>query len=178
MERMAATQTFHTKPDTLHRPVDFDCLTHVRRTRWVKPAGGRQEGRDQAFVSVEGGDEGSADKAAAGTSTGGTTAGGIAAFADAVCFPHRMNRRLTSAWSSGNVQSSTLRRGLKTIDHSGLRFARSRRTASRTRRLTRLRLTALPSALGVVNPTRGRVCAESATQKAAKRGHVKRVPWS
>jgi hypothetical protein len=59
---------------------------------------------------------------------------------------------------------------LMTIDHCGFSRPRSRRTASRTRRLMRFRATALPSARGVVNPIRGPSSPVSRTQKAAKRG--------
>jgi hypothetical protein len=87
-----------------------------------------------------------------------------------------------------------LRRGLNTIDHSGFNCDSSSRTASRMRRLIRLRTTALPRARGVVKPTRGpatlpleshttaslrAACAlASHKTKAAKYGHVWRVPLS
>jgi hypothetical protein len=65
------------------------------------------------------------------------------------------------------------------MDHSGLNASNSSRTASRMRRLIRLRTTALPSPLGVVKPTRGPVgtAVDSAKPvsgklKAAKSGHV------
>ena len=59
------------------------------------------------------------------------------------------------------------------MDHSGLNDASSSRTASRMRRLMRLRMTALPSALGRGEADTwagGRGIA--ARLKAAKSGHV------
>ena len=56
--------------------------------------------------------------------------------------------------------------------HCGLNRSRCKRTASRIRRLMRLRTTALPSARGTVNPIRGPSLPGSRTQKAAKRGPV------
>ena len=78
----------------------------------------------------------------------------------------------------GTGASIALRRGLKTIDHSGLNCSRCRRTASRTRRLIRLRTTALPSARGVVKPILGPPACGSRTQNAAKKGLEKREPLS
>jgi hypothetical protein len=82
-----------------------------------------------------------------------------------------------------NMQSRVLRRGLNTIDHSEFRESSSSRTASRMRRRIRFRTTALPSARGVVKPTRGpgpRSVSRGrpGRQNAAKNGHVKRVPVS
>jgi len=79
---------------------------------------------------------------------------------------------------------------LNTMDHPALSDASSSLAASRTRRRMRLRLTALPSALGVVKPRARRFCKSgfgkaglssgcgSARQKAANSGHEYRVPWS
>jgi hypothetical protein len=90
----------------------------------------------------------------------------------------RRKRRSTSRCKSATGASSALRRGLKTIDHRGFNRSRCRRTASRTRRLMRLRTTDLPSARGVVNPMCGPSGSGSQTQKAAKRDPEKRVPLS
>src|SRR5260370_14112014 len=53
VKRMAAPQAFDAEPDTLHRPVEFDCLTHIVRACRIKAARGRQQGRNQAFVPVK-----------------------------------------------------------------------------------------------------------------------------
>jgi hypothetical protein len=149
---MTTGEPSQTEPDTLRRPVYFDRLSHVIRTRGIKAAGGREQRRDHAFVGNEESDETRAQRA---------------------------NRRRTSVCRSVNMQSSVLRRGLNTIDHSGFRESSSSRTASRIRRLIRLRTTAFPRARGVVNPTRGPATASrSARQKAAKKGLVYRDPLS
>jgi hypothetical protein len=67
---------------------------------------------------------------------------------------------------------------LMTMDHWGFSRSRCRRTASRTRRLIRLRTTALPRARGVVNPICGPSGSVSRTQNAANRDPEKRVPLS
>jgi hypothetical protein len=67
---------------------------------------------------------------------------------------------------------------LMTMDHWGFNRSSCRRTASRTRRLIRLRTTAFPRARGVVNPICGPSGSVSRTQKAAKRDPEKRVPLS
>jgi hypothetical protein len=61
---------------------------------------------------------------------------------------------------------------LKTMDHCGFSPSRSRRTASRTRRLMRFRATALPSARGVVKPIRGPSGCVRRRQNAANKGHA------
>jgi hypothetical protein len=73
------------------------------------------------------------------------------------------------------MQSSNLRRGLNTMDHPGFNEASSSRTASRIRRRIRFRLTALPSALGVVKPT---ALPPPACPRlnAANKGHEYRAP--
>ena len=79
------------------------------------------------------------------------------------------------------MQSSTLQRGLNTMDHPAVSAASSSRAASRTRRRMRFRLTALPSAFGVVKPSALRPLSApggSARQKAANKGHEYRTPWS
>jgi len=91
----------------------------------------------------------------------------------------RKNSRFTSARSSGRGQSKAFRRGLKTIDHSGLSDSNSMRTASRRRRLMRLRATAFPRAFGVVKPTWGPAAAAlSGKAKAANNEQLWRVPRS
>ena len=84
----------------------------------------------------------------------------------------------TSRCNSCVEASSALRRGLMTMDHWGFNRSRDRRTASRTRRLMRLRTTAFPSARGVVKPICGPSGSVSRTQKAANRDPEIRVPLS
>ena len=146
VEGMAAGEPLQTKPDTLRRPVDFDGLAHVHRAGRVIAAGGREKGGEEALVETQGGGQDPGD----GAGAGGIGTGGRGDF-----WLHREKRRCTSARSSSNEHSSVLRRGLNTMDHCGFRFGSSRRTASRTRRRTRLRTTAFPSARGVVKPIRG-----------------------
>src|SRR5947208_2329375 len=124
---MTTAKPFQTQPYPFRCSMKQDRVAHINGAGGMKAAGGGQQGRYQAFVEVE----------AAGDEAGG----------------NRWNRRLTSARSSGNGQSKLLRRGLKTIDHSGLRNSSFKRTASRRRRRMRLRTTALPRARGVVKPT-------------------------
>ena len=90
----------------------------------------------------------------------------------------RRKRRSTSSCNSGNGACKALGRGLMTMDHCGLSRARERRTASRSRRLIRLRATALPRARETVKPIRGPLPSGSRTQKAAKNGHENRLPFS
>jgi hypothetical protein len=72
---------------------------------------------------------------------------------------------------------------LMTMDHCGFSRSRVKRTASRNRRLMRLRTTAEPSARGTVRPMRGpehtpRLSSPSRTQKAVNRGPENREPRS
>src|SRR6185312_2148281 len=128
MERVAPAETFQAHPHSARRAMRFNRLTHIFRTRRMEAARRGQQRRYQELVSLKDVDEN---------------------------LPHRIKRRRTSVRSSVNGHFSALRRGLKTIDHSELNCDSSSRTASRMRRLMRLRMTALPSARGVVNPTRG-----------------------
>jgi len=161
MKRMAAAKPLQAEPDSLRRPVQLNCLTHVLRARRMEAAGRGKKRGDHAFVDDEESDESRLQRA---------------------------KRRRTSVCKSVNSQSRVLRRGLNTIDHSELKESSSSRTASRIRRRMRFRATALPSARGVVKPmrdpdvgfvfstcSRGRL---SSRQNAAKSGQVKRLPVS
>jgi hypothetical protein len=154
MKGVAATEAFEAQPHTFGRTVRADGFGHVVRAGGVVTAGRGQQGRDHMFVPAEEQEEGGGDGAAVVTGS-------------------RVKYLFTSACRSVNTQSSTFRRGLKTIDHSELSAASSSRTASRSRRLIRLRTTALPRARGAVKPTRGPGGrAGSGRLKTAKRGHV------
>ena len=154
VERMTAAEAFQAKPHARPGSMNRDRLAHVVRAGGVKTACRRKERRNQSLVR---GDESDEDRA--------RCPGNPASL-------HRKKRRRTSACSSLNKQSRVVRRGLKTMDHSGLSWASSRRAASRIRRRIRLRTTALPSARGVVKPTRGPGQSGVERQKAAKYGDV------
>lgn len=90
---------------------------------------------------------------------------------------HLAKTRFSSQQRSVNPASSTLRRGLKTIIQLSGSVASSCRTASRMRRLIRLRTTDFPSARGVVKPIL-EVCGQISIlrQKATKKRLVRREP--
>ena len=164
VEGVAAAEPLQAEPDSLRRPVELNCLTHIFRTRGMEAAGRGKKRRDHALVDDEESDESRLQRA---------------------------KRRRTSVCKSVNWQPRVLRRGLNTMDHSEFRESSSSRTASRMRRRIRFRTTALPSARGVVKPMRGPgigfvwssgslgsfgTCV--ARQNAANSGQVKRVPVS
>ncbi len=126
VERVTAAETLQAKPHAPPGSMLRDRFTHVVRAGGVKTACRGKERRNQSLVRA---DESAKDRA--------RCPGNPASL-------HRKKRRCTSACSSLNKQSRALRRGLKTIDHSGLSWASSRRAASRTRRRIRFRTTAVP----------------------------------
>lgn len=130
VEWVTTAETAQTQPGPAQGAVDLDRFPHVIRTGRIVAARGRKKGRNHALVPPEG---------------AGETGNGE--------FPHRIKIRWTSRWRSENMQSAALRRGLNTTHHPSLSDASSSRAASRTRRRMRFRLTALPSARGVVKPT-------------------------
>jgi hypothetical protein len=77
----------------------------------------------------------------------------------------RRRARATSPKSSAKGAVKTLLRGLKTMSTGPSQAAGDSRTASRIRRLIRLRATAPPSTLPTVNPTRGSVPAASSGRR-------------
>src|SRR5687768_5070878 len=101
---------------------------HVFRTGRLEAARGRQHGREPSLVDTK--------------------------YANYE-FLHRRNSRVTSRSKSCMGASNAPRRGLITTSHPGPKLIRCIRTASRNRRFKRFRTTALPSPLGVVNPTLG-----------------------
>ena len=72
----------------------------------------------------------------------------------------------------------TRERGLMTISHPAPTRSRRGRTASRTRRLIRLRTTAPPRARGQVNPTRTPPPVVFRKQKAENKGPENFAPLS
>jgi len=50
---MAAAEPAKTQPDAARRPVDLNGFAHVIRAGRIEAAGGRQKGRNQAFVPDE-----------------------------------------------------------------------------------------------------------------------------
>src|ERR1017187_1832843 len=139
---MAAPQSLQAKPHATRHAVRSNGFHHVFRTSGGKTAGGGQKRGNQIFIALEGGDHNSL---------------------------HRANIRPISLQSSSKGASRTLRRGLKTMEHRAGRFCRCLRTASRIRRFSRLRTTALPTARGTVKPKRvGNSLSPERRQKAAK----------
>jgi hypothetical protein len=150
MERMTPAEARKSQPNAAPDAMPLDGFPHVFRTRWMIPAGGRQQRGDSPFVDAE---------------------------AARHELAHLEKTFRTSASISGNDASSRGFRGLNTIDHSGGNDSRLRRTASRMRRFILLRMTDFPIARDTVKPTRGpSCCSGSRRQKAAKSEDEKRVP--
>ncbi len=136
-------------PGSVNNPVSLNRLAHVVRARRIKAASRRKKRRDPGFIKPQDKNQGPA---------------------------HRRNMRSTSFSSSVKGADITERRGLITMDHCGLNWWSLLRTASRTRRLMRLRTTALPSARGTVKPIRGPAASGSHIQKATKNCPENRLP--
>ncbi len=100
MKGMAFRQALQAQPNAAKCAVLLDRLQHVCGAGWIKPAGGKQPRGDAQFIDTQGADH------------------------DPL---QRRKRRATSLSRSGNGACIALRRGLKTIDHSGLRCPRCRR---------------------------------------------------
>lgn len=77
-----------------------------------------------------------------------------------------------------NSASSTARRGLITMSHPPANSASSGRNASRTLRRIRFRTTALPTARGIVSPSRAWLLSSHRKQNAVKSGPGSRTPSS
>ena len=156
MERMAAQQTAQSHPDAPQGAIAIHCFHHVFRTGGRKPAGRRQERRNETFIETQSSD---------------------------YCFLHCATNRSTSRRSSSTGAAIAGRRGLITISHSGATSGNRTRSASRSRRFTRFRNTAFPKARGTVKPSRGPSLdtpgsglRSTRRQKAAKYRPVNRVP--
>ena len=151
MPRVTLQQPAETFPNPSRRAISLHRLPHIVRTGRIKAARrGQQRGQSKLVHSQR-------------------------SYQEPL---QRRKRRSTSSCNSGNGACKALGRGLMTMDHCGLSRARERRTASRSRRLIRLRATALPRARETVKPIRGPLPSGSRTQKAAKNGHENRLPFS
>ncbi len=127
MKRVAPQQPLEAHPDTARRPVALDSLQHVLRAGGCETARRRQARRNPPFVEPEGRDHERA---------------------------HLIKSLSTSFASSGKGASAAAFRPWITTRQPGPSRPRFKRTASRSRRLTRLRSTLPPTLLGTANPTR------------------------
>jgi hypothetical protein len=160
MERMAARKSAQAHADAFPYAVLFDGVLHIFRTGGMKAARRGKQGRNDQFVDP---DQSNGDDAW-----------------QRYLLLHCSITFLTARSSSVKGAVSAVRRGLSTMSHSGLSFARCRRNASRKRRLMRFRTTLPPIALGTVSPNRGLqpLPFSRARQKAANKGPETRLPWS
>jgi hypothetical protein len=156
MKRMTTRQPAQSHPHAPDRSVPFHRFSHVTRTTRIEAARrGEQWGKRDLIQSQRPDHE-----------------------------PlQRWKRRSTSRCSSGKGALRAFNRGLMTMDHCGFSRSNVKRTASRNRRLMRLRMTAGPSARGTVRPMRGpeqvsRRSNPSRKQKAVNKGLDTREPRS
>ncbi len=126
-KRVAPQQPFEAHPDTARGPVTLDRLQHVLGAGGDKTAGRRQAGRNPPLVKSEG--------------RGHERA-------------HLIKSLSTSFANSGKGASAAAFRPWITTRQPGPSRPRFMRTASRSRRLTRLRATLPPTLFGTANPTR------------------------
>jgi hypothetical protein len=138
VKRVATGQSFDAEPAAANQAVTFNSVVHVFRAGGIKAAGGWQERRHHYLIYAEESAKGS------GRESG-----------DWALEERKENSFAISDWSSGNGISREDRRGLMTTFHGLLSLSNWSRTASRNRRLTRLRTFARPSARGVVKPILG-----------------------
>ena len=128
VERMAPRQTPRREPAAPGGAEPSDRFARIDRTSGMKPASRWEQWRDPLFVGVQDRDQ------------------------EAL---HCRKTLLTSRRNSSNGAAAAARLGLNTTSHRRSSLSISWRTASRRRRLIRFRMTALPSARGVVRPIRG-----------------------
>ncbi len=166
MKRVAAGDAGQAEADSAKGAMPGDSFHHIFRTSGAKTAGGGQHGGDAAFIKAEKGDS----------------------------QPLHFRKSLsTSTRRLGKGAVCAERRGFNTMSQPGFNCSLRSLIASLIRLLMRLRITALPSARGVVNPKRdSKVCGEAGAwetsssgparsrlrQKAAKNGQVSRTPVS
>jgi len=156
MKRMTTRQPAQSHPQATDRSIPFHRFPHVVRTARIEAAGRGEQWRKRDFVQPQHPDHEPLQ---------------------------RKKRRSTSLCSSGSGALRAFNRGLMTMDHWGFSRSRAKRTASRNRRLMRLRTTAGPRARGTVKPMRGPEQASplpspSGKQKAVNRGLANREPRS
>lgn len=152
MKRMAAQQPSQAHPQTSPDAVLVHRFQHVFRARGMKPAGRRQERRDEALIETQGGDH---------------------------RFPHCVTSLSKARRSSSGDAVQASRRGLITISQAGENSCSRTRSASLKRLFIRFRLGALPNFRGIVNPSLGPspVSRGTSRQKAAKYALAIRFPW-
>jgi hypothetical protein len=148
---MAAQQPQQAPPYSAQHSVFADRFDHVFRTGGRKPAGRRQNWRNEPLVETQSRDYG---------------------------FLHCATNRSTSLRSSSTRATIAGRRGFITMSHSGATSCKRSRNASRILRFTRFRNTAFPNARGTVNPSLGPPSGSRSTrrQNAAKHRPLKRFP--
>lgn len=155
-ERVAAGKTFQSQPAAAPYAEALNGFARIIRAGRIEAAGGRQEGGHSSLVYAQNADQGLPDS-----------------------IPEQRRKSfMTSCCRVGKGQSMDERRGLITMDHGEPSWPSPRRTASRKRRLMRLRTTAGPSARGTVKPMRGPAESGSSKQNAAKKGPATREPRS
>lgn len=132
---MTTQHTPHRARRSSENTVLFHRFHRVLRTRGSETAGRRQERRDPTLVSAQNADDHLLHR-------------------DSYCAASVANNRRTSSSIRTRGASKRFRRGLSTTSQPGARSACCNRTTSRKRRRMRFLTTLLPSARGVVNPTR------------------------
>ena len=166
MKRVAAGDADKAEANSTERAMTGDSFHHIFGASGAETAGGGQHGGDAAFIETEKGDG----------------------------QPLHFRKSLsTSASRLGKGAVCAERRGFNTMSQPGFNCSLRSLIASLIRLLMRLRITALPSARGVVKPKRdSKVCGEAGAwetsssgparsrlrQKAAKNGQVSRTPVS
>jgi len=129
VKRMAATEPFQAQPHAPRGAVSRNGVHHVFRTRRPKAARRRQPRRDRRLVKTQKTDD---DQPR-----------------------HRSNSLSNWRVNSSSGASAAARRGLRTISSAGSMRSRRTRSCSRMRRRIRFRMTAFPTARGIVKPIRG-----------------------
>jgi len=155
MKWMAAAEPFQPQPDAAQDTVSRDGVHHVLRTGRPEAARRRQPGRNGCFIKSQ---QAENDHAR-----------------------HRSISLSNCRVNSANGASAAARRGFRTMSNAGSICFNRTRSCSRIRRRIRLRITAFPTARGIVKPMRGpssRLVAEGRNRKATKYGHEKRLPLS
>ena len=156
MKRMTTREPAQSHPHATDRSVPFHRFPHVIRTARIEAARCGEQWRKGDFIQSQCPDQEPLQ---------------------------RRKRRSTSRCRSGRGAWRAFNRGLMTMDHCGFSRSRVKRTASRNRRLIRLRTTAGPRARGTVRPMRGpeqvsRLSSPSRKQKAVNKGPTNREPRS
>lgn len=131
VKRVAAAEPFTAQPNAADDAIPGHGVHHVLRTGRPETASRGQPGRDGCLIKSQQADDDYAR--------------------------HRSISLSNCRIKSGRGASAAARRGFKTISRHASNSRRWRRNCSRIRRRIRLRITAFPTARGMVNPTRGPV---------------------